>query len=314
LRAVEEENMDAERLRNSLKGVMVTSVTPFRRDLSVDEEGIRANVRFLIQNGIDVLTPCGSIGEWSSLTTDEIRTVISVTVDEAGGRAPVLAGVSSTSTIEAAKRAKIAESVGADAVLAVPAFYVKYTMEGLLNHFKMIGESTTLPIVLYNAPDFLGFELSTDELVKVTEHVESVVAIKDATTDMLEFSNRIRIFKDREVRELLGNEPYCYHGLVAGSPGTFNSVGNFAPGPLKRMYHAIVGENITEAKETYMKLTRYFAFRRKTRNPIAVVKQSMAESGLGIQPVVRPPLSELRQEEKDELRTILRELKSALSS
>jgi 4-hydroxy-tetrahydrodipicolinate synthase len=294
----------------SLSGIMVTTVTPFNSDLSLNEKSIRANVRFLIENNVDIITPAGSIGEWGSLTTDELGRLISISVDEAKGGVPVLAGASSTSTIEATKRAKVAEEAGADALLVLPPS-PKYSIEGLVKHYKMVAESTSLPIVLYNAPDFLGFELSTSELSKIIDQVESVVAIKDATTDMLEFSNRLRVLK--KIKVILGNEPYCYHGLVAGSQGTFNSVSNFAPHPIREMYNAIREKRIDEARSIYLKLTEYFSFRRQTRNPIAVVKQSMVERGVVAEPYVRPPLTELSLKEKQDLKVVLEHLTPELA-
>ncbi len=295
--------MEKSDFREALKGILVTSVTPFNPDLSVSEEGIRANVRFLVENKVNVITPCGSIGEWSSLTTEELGRVIRITVEETNGRVPVLAGTSSTSTMDAIERAKIAEKAGADGILLLPAFYMKYSLDGLLRHFRMVAKGTSLPIVLYNAPDFLGFELSTAELGKIVDEVESIVAIKDATTDMLEFTNRLRVL--RRVNIILGNEPYCYHGLVAGSSGVFNSVSNFAPHVMRQMYTFVSQNKIGEARKIYMKLTEYFAFRRSTKNPIAVVKQAMVSKAIKIEPVVRPPLSELSREQKDELATIV---------
>lgn len=287
----------------SLKGILVTTITPFNSDLSLNEKSIRANVRFLVENKVDVITPAGSIGEWGSLTSEELERLISITVDETKGKVPILAGASSTSTIEAANRARVAEEAGAGGLLILPPFTVKYSIEGLVNHFRIIAKTTSLPIVLYNAPDFLGFELSTAELSRIVEEVESIVAIKDATTDMLEFSNRLRVLK--RVRIILGNEPYCYHGLVAGSLGTFNSVSNFAPNPMRQMYRAISENRIDDARSIYLKLTEYFAFRRLTRNPIGVVKQSMVNRGIIREPFVRPPLSELSINEKKELQEVL---------
>ena len=295
--------MERSDFKNALKGILVTTVTPFNTDLSVSEQGIRANVKFLVENKVDVITPCGSIGEWSSLTTEELEKVILVTVEESNGRVPILAGVSSTSTMEACTRAKIAEKAGADGILLLPAFYMKYSVEGLLSHFKMVAKSTSLPIVVYNAPDFLGFEMSTRELTRIIDEVESVVAIKDATTDMLEFANRLRVLERANI--LLGNEPYCYYGLVTGSAGVFNSVSNFAPQLMKQLYAKVSENKINEATKIYMKLMDYFAFRRGTKNPIAVVKQAMVNKGIEIEPLVRPPLTELSKEQKVELASIV---------
>jgi dihydrodipicolinate synthase/N-acetylneuraminate lyase len=227
----------------------------------------------------------------------------------------VLAGASSTSTFEAAERAKMAELAGADGLLVTPAFYLKYTPEGLIKHFQTIAESTNLPIVLYNSPDFLGFDLPTSDLVRITDRIENVVAIKDSTTDMLEFSNRLRLFeREGRVRILLGNEPYCYHGLSVGSAGIFNSVGNFATGLMKKMCESFWNGKTMEARSIYLALTEYFAFRRKTKNPIGVVKEAMVQSGIDIEPFVRPPLTNISQEEKAELEAILEKLRPRITS
>lgn len=295
--------MEKSDFERALKGILVTTVTPFNPDYSVSERGIRANVRFLVENEVNVITPCGSIGEWSSLTTEELEKVIRISVEESSGKVPVLAGVSSTSTMEASVRAKIAEKSGADGILLLPAFYMKYSMEGLLRHFKMVASSTSLPIVIYNAPDFLGFEISTPELARIIDEIDGIVAIKDATTDMLEFANRLRVLGRTNI--LLGNEPYCYYGLVTGSSGVFNSVSNFAPQLMKQLYTTVAENKIGEARKIYNKLMEYFAFRRGTRNPIAVVKQAMVNKGIEIEPSVRPPLTELSREQKEELASIV---------
>jgi len=298
--------MNHDALREVLKGILVTTVTPYHQDLSVDEDGIRRSVRFLVENRVNVLTPCGSIGEWSSLTREEAERVISVTIDEAKGNTPVLAGVGSTSTKEAAYRAKQAEDMGADGLLVLPAFYLKHHLEGVVKHFEIVANSTDLGLVLYNAPDYVGFELSTSELARILERVPSVVAVKDSTTDMLEFTHRVATLGKRAAM-LLGNEPYFFHGLLSGSPGFFTSLANFAPAILRKLYDSVQSGDIVKARETYLKLTRYFAYRRRTRNPIAVVKQAMHFSGIGVKPHVRPPLVELSEQEKDELRNMLGE-------
>lgn len=292
--------------KQALKGILVTTVTPFNSDLSVSEEGVRANVRFLVENKVDMITACGSIGEWSSLTTEELEKVIRVSVEESNGRVPVLAGVSSTSTNEASARAKIAEKAGADGILVLPAFYMKYSLDGLIRHFKQVAKSSSLPMVVYNAPDFLGFEMSTSELSRIIDEVEGIVAIKDATTDMHEFANRLRVLGRMNI--LLGNEPYSYHGLVSGSAGVFNSVSNFSPGLMKQLYQAVSENKLVEARKIYMKLLGYFAFRRSTKNPIAVVKQAMINKGIKIEPFVRPPLTELTKEQKAELASVVESL------
>lgn len=299
--------MGLNKLRNSLRGLIAVSVTPFRRDLSLDEDGVRGVARFLVESGLDAVVPCGSMGEWNSLTDEEIRRIIEITVDEVNGKIPVIAGVSSTSSIIAAKRAKMAEDMGADGLLVLPAFYSKYNFQGLLRHFEIVASSTSLGIIIYNLPDALGYEITAQDLRVMIEEIPSIVGIKDSTTDMAEFSLRLNMLGDK-VAVLLGNEPYCFYGLMAGSPGVFTSMANFNPYIMRRLYNAVMDGRIDEARKVYRAMTRYFEIRRRLRRPAALVKQAMIFSGHRIEPTVRPPLTELEEKDRETVREIVAEL------
>lgn len=294
-------------MRNLLSGLMAVSVTPFKRDLSLDEDGVRMVASFLLEGGVDAVVPCGSMGEWNSLTDEEVSKIIEITVDEVNGKIPVIAGVSSTSSIVAARRARMAEDLGADGLLVLPAFYSRYNFLGVLRHFELVAHSTDLGIIVYNFPDAVGYEIPTPDLEMMIEKIPSIVGMKDSTTDMAEFMFRLTRLGDR-IAVLLGNEPYCFHGLMAGSPGVFTSMANFNPKIMRMLYEAAKDRRVDEARKIYQAMSSYFELRRRSRRPAAIVKQAMVYSGHKIEPTVRPPLTELEENDKELLRRIVRNL------
>src|SRR4051812_48184989 len=125
-------------------------VTPFRKDQSLDEESLRRLVRRQIEAGIDFLVPCGTTGESPTLTHAEHLRVVQITIEEAKGKTPVLAGAGGYNTAEVIAMAKDLSHLGADGLLSVTPYYNKPTQEGLFQHYKAIAKSVSLPIVVYS--------------------------------------------------------------------------------------------------------------------------------------------------------------------
>src|SRR6516165_8733211 len=125
-------------------------VTPFRRDLSLDEERLRALVRRQIENGINFLVPCGTTGESPTLSHDEHLRVVAIAIEEAKGKVPVLAGAGGYNTQKVIDLAREVMRLGADGILSVTPYYNKPTQEGLYQHYKAIASAIDLPIVVYS--------------------------------------------------------------------------------------------------------------------------------------------------------------------
>src|ERR1700686_647573 len=125
-------------------------VTPFRRDLSLDEETLRRLVRRQIEAGINFLVPCGTTGESPTLTRAEHLRVVEITLEEAHGKVPVLGGAGGYNTHEVIEIAKELNHMGADGILSVTPYYNKPTQEGLYQHFKAIATAVPVPMVVYS--------------------------------------------------------------------------------------------------------------------------------------------------------------------
>jgi len=138
--------------KENFQGTGTALVTPFRQDLSVDEDALARLVEFQIEGGVDMILPCGTTGEGATLESDEWERVIAGVVELVAGRVLVIAGAGCNSTARAQRLTQRAAKLGADAVLSVGPYYNKPTQEGYFEHFKAVTEVNDLPVVVYNVP------------------------------------------------------------------------------------------------------------------------------------------------------------------
>ena len=145
-----------------MEGTFTALITPFK-DGDLDEHGLRENIRFQIEEGIDGLLALGSTGEGQTLSERESHRVIQIACEETRGKVPLLIQTGDSATYRTIKKTEEAEKYGADGVLIVTPYYCRPTQEGLLRHFEAIARSTTLPIILYHHPKRTGahFEIET---------------------------------------------------------------------------------------------------------------------------------------------------------
>src|SRR6266852_1516689 len=155
-------------------------VTPFQPDFSLDEAALRKLVQRQIRGGVDFLVPCGTTGENPSLTRREHLRVVEITLQEAAGKIPILAGAGGYNTQEVIELARELESLAVNGLLSVTPYYNKPTQEGLYQHYRAIARSTRLPIVLYNVPGRCGTNLEPSTVKRLAE-IDNIVGIKEAS-------------------------------------------------------------------------------------------------------------------------------------
>src|SRR3984893_7490811 len=155
-------------------------VTPFRKDLSLDERAMRKLVRRQIQAGIGFLVPCGTTGESPTLSHAEHLRVVEIALEEAKGKVPVLAGAGGYNTAEVVELAKELSHMGADGILSVTPYYNKPTQEGLVQHYKAIAKAVPLPIVVYNIQGRTGVNVEPATLKRLAE-IDNIVGVKEAS-------------------------------------------------------------------------------------------------------------------------------------
>src|SRR5436190_12931821 len=165
-------------------------VTPFRRDLSLDEDTLRRLVRRQIDAGINFLVPCGTTGESPTLTRAEHLRVVGITLEEARGRVPVLAGAGGYNTHEVIELAQELERMGANGILSVTPYYNKPTQEGLFQHYSAIASAIRLPIVVYSVQGRTGVNVEPATLARLAQ-IPNIAGVKEASGNVGQMANVI---------------------------------------------------------------------------------------------------------------------------
>lgn len=207
-------------------GSYTALVTPFR-DGAVDEEAFVRIVEWQIREGTHGLVPVGTTGESPTLSHDEHKRVVELTVATSAGRVPVIAGAGSNSTAEAIEFAKHAKSVGANAVLIVTPYYNKPTQEGLYQHYKAINDAVDLPIIIYNIPGRSVVDMSVETMSRCYE-LPNVVGVKDATANLARVSQQ-RAAMGPVFNQLSGEDATALGFMAHGGHGCISVASNVAP-------------------------------------------------------------------------------------
>lgn len=209
------------------KGSITALITPFR-DGVVDEAAFQSLVEWQIAEGTDGLVPCGTTGESPTLSHEEHNRVVSMCIEAAAGRVPVIAGAGSNSTNEAILLAKHAKKSGATAVLCVTPYYNKPTQEGLYLHFKAIQDAVDIPVIIYNIPGRSVIDMSVETMARLAK-LPNIVGVKDATNDLVR-PIRTRLASGPDFCQLSGEDGTAVAFLANGGVGCISVTSNVAPG------------------------------------------------------------------------------------
>jgi 4-hydroxy-tetrahydrodipicolinate synthase len=220
------------------RGSIPALATPFR-DEAFDEGIFRDFVEWQISEGSHGLVPCGTTGESATLSASEQARVISVCVDQARRRVPVIAGCGSNSTRVAIGLMKAAEDAGADAALVVLPYYNRPSQDGIHAHFAALAEASRLPIVVYNVPGRTVTDVLPETLGRIAQ-LPTVVGIKDASGDLGRVSAHRRLCGEGFV-QLSGNDDTALAFLSLGGAGTISVTANVAPRLFAQMHDAQLG-------------------------------------------------------------------------
>ena len=289
--------------RVAFEGCWTALATPFRRDGGVDETALRKLVASQLAGGIDGLVPCGSTGEAATLTHDEYRRVISLTLMESQGRVPVLAGVSGNATWKAIELARECETLGVDALLVLAPYYNKPTQEGLLQHFCAVAASTTLPVVVYNIPGRTAVNIAPQTLARIAKACPNVVAVKEAAGSLDQVSE-ILALAPAGFSVLSGDDSLTLPMLSVGARGVVSVVSNVAPRQTKALCAAFASGKTREAARLHGKLFALIKALFCETNPIPV---KAALSMLGVcSDAMRLPLLPLSKDKRPLLRAELK--------
>ncbi len=286
------------------KGSIVAIVTPFKKG-KVDERALGDLIEWHISEGTNAIVPCGTTGESATLDYKEHYKVIDFTVKAVNKRVPVIAGTGANGTDETIDITKHAQKSGADAALLVAPYYNKPTQEGLYRHYKTVAEKVDMPIILYNVPGRTAVNILPSTVARLAE-IENIVALKEATGDMKQASEILRLCGDK-ITVLSGDDFTTLPLLALGGKGTISVTANVAPKAVSQMCSWWMKGQHEKALALHFKLEPLNASMFLETNPIPV-KTALAMMGR-IQEEFRLPLCEMSAANKEKLQKVLKDLK-----
>lgn len=228
------------------KGCFTALVTPMRGG-EVDEEAFRRLVDWQIEQGVHGLVPCGTTGESPTLSHEEHKSVVSLCVEQAAGRVPVMAGAGSNSTYEAMELLTHAEKIGADAALVVTPYYNKPSQHGLKAHYMFLAQGCELPIFIYNIPGRSVIDMSPEVMGELSRHA-NIAGVKDATAK-LDRVTRQRNFCGKEFIQFSGEDGTSLAFNALGGKGVISVTSNVAPSLVARVQQLCLDEDYELARE-----------------------------------------------------------------
>jgi len=286
-----------------ITGSIPALVTPMLEDGSVDYASLRKLIDWHIAEGTDCIGVVGTTGESPTVNVEEHREIIRVSVEQAKGRVPIMAGCGANSTAEAIELAKFAKSVGADCQLQVVPYYNKPTQEGLYQHFKAIAESVPdLPVILYNVPGRSVADMQHETVLRLAQ-VPGIVGIKEATGNIERAQWLIRDLP-KEFAVYSGDDPSAVALMLCGGKGNVSVTANVAPRLMHDLCVAAMAGNVQKAMEIQFKLMPLHKNLFIEANPIPV-KWAMARMGL-CGGTLRLPMTELSKSQQPVVESALR--------
>jgi 4-hydroxy-tetrahydrodipicolinate synthase len=286
------------------KGSIVAIVTPFKKG-RVDEKAYGDLIEWHIAQGTNAIVPCGTTGESSTLDYKEHFRVIDIAVRTVHKRVPVIAGTGANSTDETVEITKHAKKSGADAALLVTPYYNKPTQEGLYRHYKTVAEKVDIPIVLYNVPGRTAVNMLPATVARLAE-IKNIVAIKEATGDMKQVSEVIRLCGNR-ITVISGDDFTTLTLMALGGKGVISVSANVMPKEVSKMCSLMLKGQYDKAREMHYKLEPLNAAMFIETNPIPA-KTALAMMGK-IQEEFRLPLCEMAPANREKLKKVLADLK-----
>ena len=294
-------------MRTPFTGCGTALVTPFTSSGAVDEAAVRRLAKRQIEAGVHFLVPCGTTGEAPTLSASERTRVVELVVDEARGRAPVLAGAGGYDTREVIEAAGAMQAAGASGLLSVTPYYNKPTPEGLYRHYQAIAEATPLPIVVYNVPGRTGCNVDPATLLRLST-IPHVVGVKEASGNMTQICEALRSVPP-EFLVLSGDDALTLPAMAVGARGVVSVASNEVPAEMAQLVEAAEANDFAFARELHSRLLPLMLANFVESNPIPV-KALMAQMGL-LEASYRLPMLPPRAETLEKLARVLAGVQAA---
>ncbi len=281
-------------------GTMTALVTPFRNG-KIDEDAFCAHLDRQIDAGIDAVIPAGTTGEAATLSFEEHKHLIGITVEHVRGRIPVIAGTGSNNTAESIELTRSAKTLGADAALLISPYYNKPTQEGIYQHYKAVAEAVHLPQIIYNVPGRTNSNIQPETVARLAD-IPNIIGIKDATADLAQLTRTFMACGDK-LNFFSGDDASVLPFMALGGVGVISVVSNIAPKTMHQLTEAMRSGNDDIARRAHFALQDLTDAMFVQSSPIPVKAACSLMGWMTYE--LRLPLTPLSDGELDDLRTVM---------
>ena len=285
-------------------GAFTLLMTPFNKNLELDQEGLRTLVRFQLENGVHGLGPLGVTGESPALTEEEVQKIVEIIVEEAGGKCKIMPDTCSNNIDQTIRRARLFGELGCDAAVVFAPFLVKPTQQGLVEFYERVADASPIPLLIHNAPDRVGVGVDAKSYARLMAH-GNIIGTKEGRKELDHLAKLLHLARNQDFSVFTGKDTTALPLLSFGGQGMFSVSGNILPAVMRDIVDFAISGEKEKARELHDNYYELFEALRLETNPMAV-KEALALMGLpggGL----RPPLTRLNDTNRARLETLLRE-------
>ena len=282
----------------NLKGLGVAIITPFKEDFSVDFRALTKLINHVIDGGVDYIVSLGTTGESVVLNDQEKTSVVEHTINTVEKRVPICLGIGGNDTMAIVDKIKKTNFSNISAILSVSPYYNKPSQEGIFLHYKLISESSSVPIILYNVPGRTSSNIEASTTLKLASKFSNIIGIKEASGDLSQISQIIKN-KPKNFNVVSGDDDLTNQIIKNGGDGVISVVGQCLPELFSKMVHEALNKNFSISDKISFELSNFIQSLFKNGNPSGI---KSALNHLNIcENILRLPLTSLKEEDHNKL-------------
>lgn len=282
----------------NLKGLGVAIITPFKEDFSVDFRALTKLINHVIDGGVDYIVSLGTTGESVVLNDQEKTSVVEHTINTVEKRVPICLGIGGNDTMAIVDKIKKTNFSNISAILSVSPYYNKPSQEGIFLHYKLISESSSVPIILYNVPGRTSSNIEASTTLKLASKFSNIIGIKEASGDLSQISQIIKN-KPKNFNVVSGDDDLTNQIIKNGGDGVISVVGQCLPELFSKMVHEALNKNFSISDKISFELSNFIHSLFKNGNPSGI---KSALNHLNIcENILRLPLTSLKDEDYNNL-------------
>ncbi len=286
--------------------VVTAMVTPFDAHGEINFKAVKQLVRKLADEGTDAIVVTGTTGECPTLSHEEDLLLYEKVLDEVGDRVKIIAGTGNNSTQTTIRYTQLAQSIGCHGAMIVVPYYNKPSQEGVFQHFTAVAKETELPLMMYNIPGRTGINMMPETVLRITEHNQNIVAIKEASGNLQQMKEIISLNKRKDFFLYSGDDNLTLDVLKIGGVGVVSVASHLVGREMQSMIKAYLAGNVAEADQINERLAEFFKVIFITSNP-SPIKAALTLSGLDVGGT-RLPLVPVNSVELESIKKVMKSL------